>query len=72
MKKLIVTLSILIPLLGSAQTKQPVYYYDSLGNQHYYDPAKVRVKAPIQHKRKRKTKTVIIVDRRKKKYTLKY
>jgi hypothetical protein len=41
MKKLIVTISILIPLLGSAQTKQPVYYYDSLGNEYRYDPAGV-------------------------------
>jgi hypothetical protein len=73
MKKLIVTFSILIPLLGNAQTK-PVYYYDSLGNEYHYDPTKVVVEQPItpKHTKKSKPKTVIITDRRKKKYILKY
>jgi len=71
MKKLIVTFSILIPLLGIAQTR-PVYYYDSMGNEYHYNPTKVIVEQPItpKHTKKTKPKTAIIAAKRKKRYVI--
>jgi hypothetical protein len=73
MKKLLIILVMLIPIIGKAQTKQtPHMFYDSVGNVYYYDPSLVIVEKDTTTKplcTKRKTVARITSSGRKIKYS---
>tara|TARA_R110000868_G_scaffold6255_2_gene35706 strand:+ start:847 stop:1077 length:231 start_codon:yes stop_codon:yes gene_type:complete len=76
MKKLLIALVMLLPILGKAQTKptHPIFY-DSVGNAYYNDTVRVIVENDsITKPHPTKTKTVIrkTVSGRKLKYTITY
>lgn len=76
MKKLLIILAMLLPILGKAQTKptNPIFY-DSVGNAYYNHTTRVIVESDsITKPRPTKTKTVIrkTASGRKLKYTITY
>jgi len=69
MRKIIILLVILLPVVGFAQTPTPRYSYDSLGNEYHYDPVKycgtVCKKKPVRRHKCSKQVTVIVSRGRK-------